>query len=173
MRALSSYHGPECEFLSSLATLDMGQNSVLGCRIMTQTTFSQLKKLVPIYLAEADERAPEQLGFDNTGNYVSSDYRTVYHLVGNKESRSVSDLFKRCAMAVVLVKLLEQSSKFFVDDSRVSFTPTLEDLILTGSTLFRHMMNLPCNAHSLTEMQVRNIQYKEPICIGLCYKWNG
>lgn len=139
----------------------MGKNSVLACRIMTQTTFSQLKKLIPLYLTEAKERAPASLGFDSVGNYISSDYRTIYHLVGNKESRSVGDLFKRCAMAVVLVKLLEQSSKFFVDDAGESFTPTLGDLVLIGSTLFRHMMNLPCNAHSLTEMKVRNIQYKE------------
>lgn len=157
MRALASYHGPECEILPSLAALDMGKNSVLACRIIIQTTFSQLKKLVPQYLAEAKERTPATLGFDHAGKYVSSDYRTVYHLVGNKESRSVSDLFKRCAMAVVLVKLLEQNSKFFVDDAGMSFTPTVGDFVLTGCTVFRHMMNLPCNAHSITEMKVRSI----------------
>lgn len=150
----------------------MGKNSVLACRLMTQTTFNQLKKLVPVYLAEAAARAPASLGFDSEGKYVSSDYRTVYHLVGNKESRSVSDLFKRCAMAVVVTKLLEQSSKFFVDDAGKAVTPTLGDLVLTGSTLFKHMMNLPCNAHSITEMKVRKILYKKLICIGFCYKWN-
>lgn len=163
-RALGSYHATECEFLWSLGSLDMGKNSVLACRIMTQTTFSQLKKLVPLYLAEAKERAPASLGFDSVGNYISSDYRTIYHLVGNKESRSVGDLFKRCAMAVVLVKLLEQSSKFFVDDAQESFTPTLGDLVLIGSILFRHMMNLPCNAHSLTEMKVNTSCYQQSVC---------
>lgn len=171
LRALASYHGPECDILSSLSALDMGKNSVLACRILTQTTFSKLKKLVPLYLAEAVEKTPASLGFDSAGNYISSDYRTVYHLVDNKGSRSVSDLFKRCAMAVVLVKLLEQSSKFFVDDTGVSFTPTLGDLILTGCTLFKHMMNLPCNAHSITEMKVRNIKYKKLMCIVLYCQW--
>lgn len=154
IQALASYHGPECEILPSLTALDMGKNSVLACRMIIQTTFSQLKKLVPVYLAEAIEKGPSSLGFDDKGMYVSSDYRTVYHLVGNKEARSVSDLFKRCAMAVCLVKLLQQSSTFFVDDAGVPFTPSMEDLVLTGSTFFRHMMNLPCNAHSITEMKV-------------------
>ena len=156
MRALTSYHGPECDILASLAALDMGKNSVLACRIMSQTSFSHLKNLVPVYLTESVEKPSVSLGFDNMGKYMSSDYRTIYHLVGNKESRSVSDLFKRCAMAFVLVKLLEQSSKFFLDGAGLSFTPSLGDIMLTGSILFLHMMNLPCNAHSITELKVRN-----------------
>lgn len=163
MQALASYHGTECDILTSLATLDIGKNSVLACRIISQTTFTQLKNVVPVYFTESAEKPPASLGFDGAGKYMSSDYRTIYHLVGNKQSRSVSDLFKRCAMAFVLVKLLEQSSRFFVDAAGVAFTPSVGDIVLVGSTLFIHMMNLPCNAHSVTEFRININNYQQSV----------
>ncbi|KAG0728945.1 SET and MYND domain-containing protein 4 [Chionoecetes opilio] len=56
-----------------------------------------------------------------------------------------------------------QSSKFFVDAAGASFTPSVGDIVLTGSTLFTHMMNLPCNAHSITELKVNINSYQESI----------
>ncbi|KAK7084375.1 hypothetical protein SK128_015012 [Halocaridina rubra] len=57
-------------------------------------------------------------------------------------------------MAVVLTWLLKESGSYFSCTSDKSFTPSQEDYILVGSTLFVHMMNLPCNAHSITELQI-------------------
>ncbi|KAG7171094.1 SET and MYND domain-containing protein 4-like 5 [Homarus americanus] len=154
VRGLTSYHSRECGVLPALTALDMGKNSVLAYRILIQTSFTRLKDEVPVYLGEAAERTPERLGFNDRGIYDSTDYRTIYHLVTNKESRSVSDLFKRCAMALTLTKLLQESRRFFVDAAGEPFIPSHEDLVVAGSTLLVHMMNLPCNAHSITELQV-------------------
>ncbi|XP_069188939.1 LOW QUALITY PROTEIN: SET and MYND domain-containing protein 4 [Procambarus clarkii] len=154
IRGLASYHGRECCTISALAALDMGKNSVLAYRLVIQTSYIYLQDTVPILLSEAWQCAPETLGFNDSGIYDSSDYRTIYHLVTNKKSRSVSDLFKRCAMALILTKLLQESRTFFVNAMGEPFVPTHNDILLTGCTLFVHMMNLPCNAHSITSLQV-------------------
>lgn len=154
LHGLASYHGRECSILPALAALDMGKNSVLAYRILIQTSYIQLKDIVPVFISEAMERTPETLGLNDKGIYDSSDYRTIYHLVTNKENRSVSDLFKRCVMAFTLTKLLQESQQFFIDVTGMPFSPSYDDVLLTGCTLFVHMMNLPCNAHSITELQV-------------------
>ncbi|KAK8740118.1 hypothetical protein OTU49_003049 [Cherax quadricarinatus] len=138
----------------------MGKNSVLAIRLLIQTSYLHLKNMIPVFLTEAEKCPPEALGFNGEGIYDSSDYRTIYHLVTNRESRSVSDLFKRCAMALILTKLLQESEQFFVNAMGEPFTPTHDDIMLAGCTLFLHMMNLPCNAHSITELQVDVSNYQ-------------
>ncbi|XP_068236458.1 SET and MYND domain-containing protein 4-like [Palaemon carinicauda] len=153
---LSSNHSKECSVLPTLAALDMGKNAVLAYRILIQIPFLQLKKLIPLYMQEAVEFPPNILGFNNLDRpiYDSADYRTIYHLVTNKAQRSVSDLFKRCAMAVILTWLLKESQSYFVDSSGEPFEPSLEDIEIAGCVLFTHLMSFPCNAHSITELQV-------------------
>lgn len=160
-RALASYHGQECSTLAALAALDIGKNAVLAYRILMQTTFLRLKELVPEFQEEVLITLPEKLGFNRNGIYDSSDYRTIFHLVTNKESRSVSDLFKRCAMAFILLKLLEKSHKFFVNADGTEFVPSQEDILFSGIILFTHMMSLPCNAHSIAELEVSTVQQTE------------
>lgn len=157
--ALASYHHQECKILPALTALDLGKNSVLAYRILIQTSHARLKDLVSLCLNEALEKSPETLGFNDSGKYLSNDYKTIYHLVTNKESRTVSDLFKRCAMALILTKLLQESQQFFVNAEGQPFPPSREDIILTGCTLFVHMMNLPCNAHSITELKVNALKF--------------
>lgn len=154
IQGLSYFHRQECNILPTLAALDMGKNSVLAYRILTHTTHKKLKALMPELLEESKHKAPESLGFNTQGIYSSSDYKTIYHLVHNKEQRSVSDLFKRCAMALTLTKLMIASKNHFVAEDGKPVMPTQEDILLTGCTLFIHMMNLPCNAHSVTELEV-------------------
>ncbi|XP_063587708.1 SET and MYND domain-containing protein 4-like [Penaeus indicus] len=85
IQGLASFHRQECNILPTLAHLDMGKNSVLAYRILTQTTHKKLKALMPELLEESNHKAPESLGFNIQGIYSSSDYRTIYHLVHNKE----------------------------------------------------------------------------------------
>ncbi|XP_071516427.1 SET and MYND domain-containing protein 4-like [Panulirus ornatus] len=163
LQGLVSYHARECSVLPSLAALDMGKNSVLAFRILIQTSYIHLKDTVPVFICEAIEQIPETLGFNDKGIYNSADYRSIYHLVTNKENRSVSDLFKRCTLAFTLTKLLQDSQQFFIDATGKPFTPSYEDILLIGSTLFVHMMNLPCNAHSITELQVNVSSYQSSV----------
>lgn len=161
IQGLSYFHRQECNILPTLAALDMGKNSVLAYRILTHTTHKKLKALMPELLEESKHKAPESLGFNTQGIYSSSDYKTIYHLVHNKEQRSVSDLFKRCAMALTLTKLMIASKNHFVAEDGKPVMPTQEDILLTGCTLFIHMMNLPCNAHSVTELEVNVSRFQE------------
>ncbi|XP_064095006.1 SET and MYND domain-containing protein 4-like [Macrobrachium nipponense] len=153
---LSSNHNKECCVLPTLAALDMGKNAVLAYRILIQIPFMQLKKLVPLYMQESVEFSPDKLGFNNAAKpiYDSSDYRTIYHLVTNKNQRSVSDLFKRCSMAIILSWILKESQSYFVDSLSEPYEPSMDDIKIAGCTLFTHLMSFPCNAHSITELQV-------------------
>ncbi|KAK4323225.1 hypothetical protein Pmani_006056 [Petrolisthes manimaculis] len=141
-RELALYHGQECNTLATLAALHIGNIPVLAFRILMQTTYSQLKEMVPIFQEEVLNIPAEKLGFNRNGIYDSSEYRPIFHLVTNKESRSALELFIKCAMAFVLLKLLEKSHHFLVNADGTVFTPSQEDILLSGSTLFTHIMNL-------------------------------
>lgn len=154
-------HQVECSSLPTLANLEIGKNAILAYKIVSQVTFSKLKSFIPKYEEEIKQRTPQEYGLNESRIYDSSDYRTIYNLVGNANQRSVADLFKRTAMSFVLTKLLIQSNNFFVDELGSEFNPNEEDIMLIGTVLMTHMMNLPCNAHSITELQVNVESYRD------------
>ncbi|CAL4069858.1 unnamed protein product [Meganyctiphanes norvegica] len=154
-------HHVECSSLPMLADLEIGRNAILAHKIVAQMTFSKLKSLIPIYEEEIKQRSPKEYGLNEKNIYDSSDYRTIYNLVGNSNQRSVADLFKRTAMSFVITKLLIQSKTFFVDEFGSAFNPSEEDVMLIGTVLMVHMMNLPCNAHSITELQVNVDSFRD------------
>lgn len=161
VKATNLFHKIECPLLSLLIRLDMGKNAVLAFRLITQTQLSELKENVLSYKKLSQDSY--HLGFNEQNIYSSSDYCTIYHLVTNQNQRTVSDLFKRATMAACLVKLLLLTDYFGRSFNNLcEIEPqTLLDVIFIGKIFFLHLMNLPCNAHSLTELHVNADKYQE------------
>ncbi|XP_042856548.1 SET and MYND domain-containing protein 4-like [Penaeus japonicus] len=151
---LAGCHWQECNILPTLVNLDMGANSLLAYRIITHTSYATLKDLLLVLKSEECTKPPETIGFDEDGRYISSSYRPVYHLVTNRKQRPPTDLLRRCIQAFVITKLLLESGRYFVKDDSGAFDPTLDDIVLVGSALVHHMMNLLCNAYAIGELQV-------------------
>lgn len=135
---------------------EAGSNTDIGCL--------EIANLAVSVNCKPDNPFKNSRGFNEEGVYDSKDYRTVYYLVTNKELRNPADIFKRSVMAAILLKLLEQGD-YFTESSapenadvasptsanNVSvITPlTKEDKYEVGAVLLRHLMNLPCNAHTI------------------------
>ena len=114
--AMSSFHYYECNILATLYQLDMGRNTNLSLRMLTVSSLEALR----MFLSEqamGNERIEDteyvMRGYNVKGVYDPTDYCTVYNLVGNKISRSRSDLFKRSVLTVFLMTLLKQGGRFF------------------------------------------------------------
>lgn len=128
--------------------------TLLAFRILTKTSFAHLKKWVPILREEMWNKKPETKGFNEQGMYISSDYRTVFHLVTNREYMKDDVLLYLFVEAFILTKLLQRTEHFFTDTDGVPFTPKEEDLILTGSLLVHHLMSVICNCQGLGPFKV-------------------
>ena len=91
--AVSSFHGLECSVLPHLHALDMGKNSILGLRLVTQMGLQKLKAFIR-EVSNGSRQSQTRIGYNPSGVYDTKDYHSIYHLVGNKESRTVGDIFK-------------------------------------------------------------------------------
>ncbi|XP_069183194.1 SET and MYND domain-containing protein 4-like [Procambarus clarkii] len=142
---LSSIHWQECPVVLTLRLLDIN-NLALAYRLMMKTSHAKLKEMIPLLQCEAKTQPPKNLGFNKNRIYDASDYRSVYHLTANKEKLSVHEIFARCIEAFIVTKLLLLSGRYFISCDGEPFTPSHEDIVLTGSTLIHHMMVLKCNS---------------------------
>ncbi|XP_069947273.1 SET and MYND domain-containing protein 4-like isoform X2 [Cherax quadricarinatus] len=151
---MSGIHWQECPILPTLFALDMGRNPALAYRIMMKTSHAKLKEMLPLLRLEAKKKSPKNHGFNKDGIYDEKHCRSAYHLVTNKEKLSSQELLRRCIQAFIITKLQHLSGRYFITSDEEFFTPNHEDIILTGSTLINHMMNLICNAKAITFLQV-------------------
>ena len=153
----------------------MAEGSSLSLRMLTVTSLEKLRLLVvqqqeyrkKIALAEAQRTSniSNINGFDAEGIYDSSDYTTIYNLVGHVDKRDKDDLLKRTVAAVFIMKLLKLGGLYFnssLEEKELSececanVRETAEDLryccddMLVCHTLLTHILSLPCNTHSVS-----------------------
>jgi len=145
-------HCIDCPLLDILQKRAIGKMSFLALRIIIQVCKRQnLCSLITSL--EDDNKCSDRIkGFSNDGTYNSSDYSPIYWLVGNTEKRAVGDLFRRAVTAAYVLNCLETMTDFFPTDRN---SPTYDitcQKLLVGGLLLRHMQNLPCNAHEVSEL---------------------
>lgn len=131
---------------------------MLAMRILTSSGKIYLEYVISKVREEMEVRkdlpeAPRLIGFNEEGVYDAADYRTVYTLVTNSKQRGVGDLFKRALMACYLLKILEMTP-FFYNGGSDPHNVKLIDKVAMGAVLLRHLQNLPCNAHEVTELEL-------------------
>ncbi|XP_046407225.1 SET and MYND domain-containing protein 4-like [Ischnura elegans] len=143
------YHEKECSILFYVLKLDMGKMAHLALRIVLQLEFSSLKNLIESINENPYSKCLREKGFSENGKYISSDYTAIYHLEGHSGMRYISDLFKRTCMAYCLVCCIKKSHVIF---SPKDDFPEME--MLYGELILRHLQNLPCNAHEVSELLV-------------------
>ena len=91
------------------------------------------------------------LGFNSDGQYLSSDYNTIHHLIYHLDSLLIGELKRYCLDAIILADLLDQFTAFFQVNADVA-RDELKDY--GTSLLFLHIMNLPFNAHAINEFHL-------------------
>lgn len=145
-------HCIDCPLLHILRKLEIGKMSFLALRIIIQVCKGQnLSRLITSL--EDDKKCSERTkGFKNDGTYSSSDYSPIYWLVGNAEKRAVGDLFRRAVTVSCVLNCLETMTDFFPTDRDCPPCDITQHKLLVGGLLLRHMQNLPCNAHEVSEL---------------------
>ena len=73
--------------------------------------------------------------------------------MANSKQRGVGDLFKRALMALYLLKILELTP-FFYNGGSDPRNVKLSEKVAMGAVLLKHLQNLPCNAHEISELEL-------------------
>ena len=150
------FHKVECQQLELILDTSLGKMAMLSMRILTSSGKIYLDYIIGKLREEEDARKTEmqrKVAFNEEEIYDAADYRTVYSLVTNSKQRGVGDLFKRALMALYLLKILE-STPFFYNGGSDPRNVKIVDKIAMGAVLLRHLQNLPCNAHEISEMEL-------------------
>jgi len=166
--AWESFHKIECQQLELITGANCGKNAMLAMRILTSSGKIYLEYVVNKVREENASTeveggipgVPEKQGFNEDGVYDAADYRTIYTLVGNSKQRGVGDLFKRGLMAAYMLKILELTPFFFNGGADPRNTK-LQDKVLIGGILLKHLQNLPCNAHEIAEVEIPGTSVKD------------
>ena len=158
MEAWERFHKVECQQLDLILDPTVGKMGMLAMRILTSSGKIYLEYVISKVREELEARkeapdAPRLIGLNEEGMYDAADYRTVYTLVTNTKARGVGDLFKRTLMACYLLKILEMTP-FFYNGGSDPHNVKLVDKVAMGAVLLRHLQNLPCNAHEVTELEM-------------------
>ncbi|CAL4067848.1 unnamed protein product [Meganyctiphanes norvegica] len=154
--AWDKFHKAECGVLSSILTLGYpdSESFIEAYRTVVQIPFDTLKSIL-IKFKENDEETSRTLqGFNRNLKYDSSNYTTIYHLEGNLQARDALQLLELCGFACALTKLLIKNGKYFISEKGVSFEPSMEDIVLIGSTLLSHILSIHCNCIGINETQI-------------------
>lgn len=144
-------HYIDCPLLGILQKLEIGKMGFLALRIIIKVCKGQNLDSLLKSVEDDGRWSDRSKGFNNNGTYTSSDYRPIYWLVGNTEKRSVGDLFRRAVIAACILNCLETMTDFFPIDATSPSEPSHQKL-LVGGLLLRHLQNLPCNAHEVSEL---------------------
>ncbi|XP_046987699.1 SET and MYND domain-containing protein 4-like [Schistocerca americana] len=172
--ALEKSHSVDCSILAPLTRYGIDKMGMLAVRIiLTAAAYGKkLNELISeIRSFEMETSADKRTkGFSKDGKYHSDEYTTIYHLVGNTDKRTVGDLFKRAVNAACILHCFEEYSDFFNPENTSSYKQLpdsgknkgseghqnpqdfqKEAKLIVGGLLLRHLQNLPCNAHEVSE----------------------
>nr|CAD7411112.1 unnamed protein product [Timema poppensis] len=145
-------HCVDCTLLPYLHKQDSNTIEMLAVRIII-TASRDYESPAEFYRQVKSWKAGDsttESTFDGNGQYVSQDYKNIYNIVTNTEKRSVADLFKRAVTAARILQCFENKSNFFTSFSSNELLPSDFKLFI-GGLLLRHLQNLPCNAHEVSE----------------------
>lgn len=151
-------HYIDCPLLDILQKLEIGKMGFLALRIVIMVCRGQnLHSLITSLEDDGDRNK----GFNRSGTYTSSDYSAIYWLVGNTEKRVIGDLFRRAVTAACILSCLENMTDFFSVDTNFPSPDITHYKLLVGGLLLRHLQNLPCNAHEVSELVTTETEIPE------------
>ncbi len=166
--AWHSYHQTECLCLDILHNSGIGKFGHLALRTVTKSGLQFMIKYQEDLKAGLFTAASKEVeGCTPEGLYKEDDYNTIYHLVTHASDRGPNDLFRRAAMAVFILRCLEQVGFFSqvevnVDESAAASLAELKSFV--GGCLLSHLQLMPCNAHEVSELELDHSSVATSVC---------
>ncbi|XP_064088538.1 SET and MYND domain-containing protein 4-like [Macrobrachium nipponense] len=155
VKGLSEDHWLECKILSSVLVHGL-ETPACSYKVLRTLNFRQMKSICD-KLKKDKQTPPEQLGFDSSGKYNSSSFQAIYHLNHNLETLSLERVISFCMDAFRLVKLLELSKRFFVDESGKPVPVTREDFLDACKILVNNYAKFIPNSFGTPGLEVREL----------------
>ncbi|XP_060575894.1 SET and MYND domain-containing protein 4-like [Ruditapes philippinarum] len=138
------YHHVECRYLQLLHSVGIAH---LSLRIIL---VAGLKYLLDFKAEQNTIKVKDTMGLDENGQYTGN-YQPVYNLMTHCEDMTVEDLFQYTMTAELLLKILQHSG--WLGNKSGLTDRTDEESCIIGGLLLRHILQLVCNAHAITELQ--------------------
>lgn len=136
-----TFHCYECRYLNLLTLDDIGLGH-LAMKVVLKNDFEQLKSFT-----KTCQESKKEFGLNEEGLFDPKSYVCLFSLVGNSESRRLSDLFKRSIMSVFLANILQRTGYVPANDKKA--------LCIVAGHLLKQIQMLPCNAHEVSEAQLK------------------
>ncbi|XP_065216551.1 SET and MYND domain-containing protein 4-like [Planococcus citri] len=154
--SMTRYHMTECDILGDLLALDVSKMESLAVRTLIIAT-NHGKKLCQLYedpIFGTPLPPPKASELMNVGDiYDSQSYETVHMLEDNYLKRSPPDLFRKCAVAALLLHVIKYSTFFKNATSKSKTKIPLQKLQdYTGSLLLKYLLAVLSNAHEISEI---------------------
>ncbi|KAL4224683.1 hypothetical protein ACF0H5_015380 [Mactra antiquata] len=167
------YHYIECKYLTLLHSVGIAH---LSLRIVITAGLNYLLDFRKKH--ENDIQNKQVPGFDENGQYCHN-YLTVYKLMTHIQNMDTKDLFQYTLTAQLLLKVLQHADWFNEESFKTgsvqvsqidsvtlraeenaglkSCNMTSEETYI-GGLLLRHILQLVCNAHAITDLQCCDIE---------------
>ncbi|XP_066940518.1 SET and MYND domain-containing protein 4-like [Macrobrachium rosenbergii] len=160
-KCLAGDHWLECKILPTLMALDLTKRN-LAIKMLKICNYSEFCDLIE-NLRKEEYLYNQHLATNAPMNFkISSDFRAVYHLCTNKDRSSFEFLFLQCQISFVLMKLLLQSERFFVDKNGDPIVPDQNAILRTGAVLLANAIKLHFNPY-----QIFDVKLREPVASGV------
>lgn len=152
----NSFHKKECQILPTILSLGLPavNNLVQGLRIISKTSYLDLKDKVNEIRNKNKNISPLCKGFNENGIYDSFSYEAAYNLVGNIKERDPEFMIVICCWVFMVIEILIDSEQYYVDREGKPFTPKDEDIVLIGSCLLHHILSIYCNCFGVNETKI-------------------
>ncbi|XP_066940491.1 SET and MYND domain-containing protein 4-like [Macrobrachium rosenbergii] len=153
LEGLSRFHWLECNMLPTMCSLNMTASFSNSFKILERKSCSEWRTI----LQRLDDRnakySPEKKGVNEKEIFSSEDFDLFYSQVTNVEERPSGDLYVKCLIAFVLLKLLQLGGRLFRDEKGQALNPPEEDALFIGQFLFSNLMKNSCNGFGITDFQ--------------------
>ncbi|XP_067655261.1 SET and MYND domain-containing protein 4-like [Haliotis asinina] len=143
--AWAMHHGVECQYQDLLSSVGIAH---LSLRIILTAGLKFL-------LAFSDQDRDCVIRGLPGGPKYQRDYQAVHDLLTHEQDMEAEDLFQYSLTACLLLRVLIDAGWF---PDGVPLDDQLTDsMMCIGSFLLRHILQLVCNAHAITELQVSQV----------------
>ena len=165
LESWQQYHYFECGKLHLMESIGIAH---LALRIILVTDTSMLKTM---YSNEEEVLSSHnQMWPYNSSSEYTCNYKSVFHLMPNSEHMIPEDLFQYTIGGIMLYMVMERCLYFnetvrlkakesckplydgFLDSSKINNSPAEESYKFVAYLLSRHIQQLVCNAHAITDI---------------------
>ncbi|CAG0920567.1 unnamed protein product [Notodromas monacha] len=170
--ACQSYHKYECGIQKLLDASGMSITCWIALRIVSQSSLQHLYKLEEVMRAKGktlvhdranESERTEDGGMSNDGQYLSSNYETIYNMEDHYKQRRPADFIHKGLMSIFLLKCLQLSGYFGQENIKSpdelvpgdKWKPLTKEEAFIGALILRNLQIVQFNVHEISDFRMK------------------